>query len=377
MLKDWPRSRLSWWSCLTDEEKIFGIELQTHGAQIPNRLYPQHRLVFIKNLLLQNIWAPWATRDLHATIARTKPDVIWTIPHQWAIPPLHRMLAEGRAGYHTTIQDYPNGIRSLRRFGPARCHRWMQQLDSLYASSTTRDATSHAMADDLFERTTKTADQILHAGLEATDFLRWHEVRESQDKIVRIAYAGTIMAENAFNLFVSVLQKLRAEDDLPIELHFFSAHSYAARAWFDPGWMKERGNLPEEKLRKELHACSWGFSPMDLDDNDPQYNRYSFPTKFIAYLAAGLPVLTLGHPKCSVIQMAQTYRVGICLTSTQADELKDNLRAAFRISNPHAQFQEEITRCARTEFNAEQMRQRLYESFERCRSFTRAKKSTA
>ncbi len=51
---------------------------------------------------------------------------------------------------------------------------------------------------------------------------------------------------------------------------------------------------------------------MALDDDDPRYNRFSFPTKFINYLAAGLPVITLGHPESSVVRMASEYQVGLC-----------------------------------------------------------------
>ena len=48
--------------------------------------------------------------------------------------------------------------------------------------------------------------------------------------------------------------------------------------------MREHGNFPEPELLTSLRACTWGFAPMALSDDDPRYDRFSFPTKFISYL---------------------------------------------------------------------------------------------
>jgi hypothetical protein len=258
------------------------------------------------------------------------------------------------------MQDYPDGKRSMATFGSARCQKWMLKAESLYQSATTCDATSHPMIEDLFRRTGRQADQMLHAGLEESDFERLKATPEQEDSTSRIAYAGTIMAESAFAVFVSALKHLREEKHQPIELHFFSAHTYGQRPWYDPSWMIEHGNLSEASLLNGLQECTWGFSPMDLTDDDPQYNRVSFPTKFISYLAAGLPVFTLGHPESSVAKMAGTYQVGLCLTSTDGTTLREKIGEALGIENPRKIFAEEIHRCARNEFDANSKRQTLY-----------------
>lgn len=100
---------------------------------------------------------------------------------------------------------------------------------------------------------------------------------------------------------------------------------------------------------------------MALSDRDPRYNRYSFPTKFITYLAAGLPILAVGHPESSVLKLMQDFHLGIALKS--AAELQ-NYDLASRLFDHRSKefYRPEIVRCARNVFDAVRMRRRLWAS---------------
>jgi hypothetical protein len=132
--------------------------------------------------------------------------------------------------------------------------------------------------------------------------------------------------------------------------------------------MNEHGNLPAVELAKALKKCDWGFAPMKLTDDDPRYNRFSLPTKFVSYLAAGLPVITPGHPESSIVKMASHYQVGLCVTDNNFESLCARLLAVLSEPNPRTKYHAEIQRCALAEFDARQMRTRLYENFRRCAS---------
>jgi hypothetical protein len=291
------------------------------------------------------------------------------IPHNWSIGPLAAVAPSSGIGFHVTMQDYVDVHGQVEKFGSDRCHRMAREADRLYAAATTRDATSHPMVEDLQRRTGANAAQMLHAGLEQKDFeflaRKSSRVRDSSAAI-KIAYAGTILVEEVFEKFVSALQTIRKSLPRPIELNLFGAHSYAKRRWFEREWMKEHGNLPEPALLKELRDCDWGFAPMALDDSDPRYNRFSFPTKFISYLAAGLPSVTLGHPESSLVKMARRYEVGLCTDATNIRELTSQLMTAFSIQQPFEAYRTGIIACARNEFDAEKMRRRLFECFTKC-----------
>jgi hypothetical protein len=155
-----------------------------------------------------------------------------------------------------------------------------------------------------------------------------------------------------------------------VSLHLFGAHRYAGEAWFDAAWMQEHGNLAEPELLTALRGCTWGLAPMALTDDDPRYNRFSFPTKFITYLAAGLPVLTLGHAESSVMQMAARYAVGWASNSRDVDALARQLRETLAAPTPWLQYGAEILRCAETEFRAARMRTVLQDCWAQCRQVT-------
>ncbi|MGA3284680.1 MAG: glycosyltransferase, partial [Verrucomicrobiota bacterium] len=279
-------------------------------------------------------------------------------------------LAKALAGlwprYHVTVQDYVDVHDNPRRFGVDRCQRMAAMADRLYADATTRDATSHPMIADLRTRTGADAAQMLHAGLEAEDFEYLTKKDGRPANTIRIGYAGTILVEEVFELFVSALENVRSTLPKRVELHLFGAHSYAGRQWFNRKWMVEYGNLREPELLAKLHECDWAFAPMALTDNDPRYNRFSFPTKFISYLAAGLPVITLGHPESSVMKMAARYDVGLTTSTGDLSMLNEQLRAALNEPSPWNRYGKEIIHCARTEFDAERMRRTLYDCFRKC-----------
>ncbi|HEV2328285.1 MAG TPA: hypothetical protein VGY56_05795 [Verrucomicrobiae bacterium] len=370
MLKDWPVERLFWWSCLSRKEQILRQKVASHRiARIPPKLYPNRRWRAQKSCLLEHFWVPWATRHFKRTLAGLKPDVVWVIPHCWAIPPLARVLPGGKTGFHVSIHDYMDIRGVIEKFGEYRSRQMAAMADKLYASATTRDAICRAMVDDL--RTRTGADgSIDRAGLEQDDFDFLTAASKRNEGTIRIAYAGTIIAEETFALFVRSVGRIRGRLPRPVMLDFFGDHSYRSREWFDAGWMKEHGNLPARELSQALKECDWGVSPMKLADDDPRYNRFSLPTKFVSYLAAGLPIIMIGHPDSTVMKIASQYAVGISATGGDPENLGKQLQEGLSEPEPKMKYRAEILRCAQREFDARSMRSGIYEKFQKCASRT-------
>jgi hypothetical protein len=370
MLKEWPVQNLFWWSCVPESSRHFGQQVAAHRvAHIPQKLYPHRRWCGQKSWLLENFWTPWAARHFRKTLEILKPDVVWVIPHCWAIPPLARILPSARIGFHVSIHDYADTNHAVASFGRVRSQRFVKSTEELYAAATTRDAICQPMVDDLRVRTNRPGT-ITRAGLESSDFEFLETKPENQTGEIRIAYAGTIAVEDTFKLFVTALKAVRRQFSRPVTLEFFGDHSYQMRGWFDPAWMREHGNLPPAQLTIELKKCTWGFSPMSLTRDDPRYNQFSLPTKFVSYLAAGLPIVALGHPESSVVKMATAHEVGVCFTSLDTTMLGTQLSAALSESNPGQKYREGILRCASAEFDARQMRAKLCENFRECSQHT-------
>ena len=364
MLSEWPASQLYWWSCLPEGDRTFGQQVAAHAvAAIPPKLYPQQRWRGQKSWLLERAWVPWAGRHFQRTLRQFQPEAIWVIPHAWAIPALSRVLPDGGIKYHVTVQDFMAMGSYVKRYGPERIRRWTGQAERLYARATTRDATSHPMIAELLARTGQPAAQMLHAGIEPAELAALGARQPKTDGVIRIAHAGTIQVAESFAFFVSTLGRIRTQLPRPVSLEFYGNHSYAAAPWFDATWMREHGSLPAAELTRALSQFDWGFAAMALTDDDPQYNHFSFPTKFISYLAAGLPVITLGHPESSVMKMAAAHPVGIYATTTDAAVLAGQLLTGLGEPDPGMKYLAGIRQCAETEFNARRMRGILYDCF--------------
>jgi hypothetical protein len=374
MLRGWPIEDLFWWNCIQDVDTRFRQDCAArYVAKIPAKLVPYRRLTRIKSALLGRFWAAWAEEHLAKAVVASSPNVIWAVPHNWSILPLG-ILRSVPMGFHVTVQDYVNVHGQEAKFGSALCSRMTRLADQIYASATTRDATSHPMLEDLARRTGVLGEQMLHAGVEESELQILRDRRAKQIGEIRIAYAGTILVAEEFELFVRALRGLRALS-LPISLRFFGSHSYSSAPWFETDWMQEFGNLDESALIDSLRSCTWGFAPMALNDRDPRYNRFSFPTKFITYLAAGLPVISVGHPESSVMKMAKEYRVGPSTSAATVETLIEALQTPLANRTPWSTYAAEIIRCAETEFRASNMRSKLWSCFERCAEATRAQRA--
>src|SRR6185295_15346910 len=99
---------------------------------------------------------------------------------------------------------------------------------------------------------------------------------------------------------------------------------------------------------------------MDPEGEDLQYSRFSFPNKIGTYLSAGVPVLGIGHPQSSLVEMMARYRMGMCSSGGSRDALEKFLTQALQTPQPRSLFRDDILHCARTEFNATEIRRRLW-----------------
>jgi hypothetical protein len=146
-------------------------------------------------------------------------------------------------------------------------------------------------------------------------------------------------------------------------MEFFGARGYLTRSWFDPRWMVEHGVFSDKELVQSLQRCSWGIVVMDLEARDLRYSRFSFPNKIGTYLSAGVPVLGFGHETSSLAQLMKSNPVGRFTSCQDQAGLEAFLAESLACKSPRTLFRQDILRCARTEFNAQQFRSRLWRAW--------------
>ncbi len=364
MLKDYPPEQIWWWSCFPNRGSASVQPVREHFCcRIPLRLYPNRRLAGAKAWILSKAWVPLATRHLLKTVSQVRPEQIWTNLHGWAIPPVHEAKLVETHRCHTSVWDYQDHNTSRSRFGPTGASRIVGIVESLYRSSSTCDAISYPMQEDLAARTGRLDSIVVHSGLEPAQIEALASSTTDDSPEIRIAYAGSIVARETFELCVRAMRAARRKLARPLRLEFFGATSHRTESWFDPDWMHEHGNLKEELFHEALSQCQWGLVVMDAEDLNPRYNRFSFPNKFGTYLGAGLPLLVVGHPESSAIRQARKYALGFSMDTSDISILSRQIAESLQIPNPRERFRKAILDCAQTEFNAERMRRELWRCF--------------
>jgi glycosyltransferase involved in cell wall biosynthesis len=260
------------------------------------------------------------------------------------------------------MPDIGNKVRML---GASLAKKHLRMAGELYAGASSRCVINGPMALELERTTGVKADLVERCAVEpeALDKLRASPPAAPAPGAIRIGYAGTIIAEDAFILFVEALQKIRGELPAPVEIHIFGSQRYGDRRWFDPSLIIEHGFVPDAELDRLYGECNWGLAMMQMHDDDPRYNRFSFPCKFTMALASGLPLICLGHPQSGLMELALRYRLGIMITEPDAGKAASVLLKELPRSDRLGEYHSEIARCAENDFNAEMNRRRLYELF--------------
>jgi glycosyltransferase involved in cell wall biosynthesis len=247
----------------------------------------------------------------------------------------------------------------VERLGRARVDRFVNFTDTLYRNASSRSVISPAIADEMRRRTGIDCSNFFRCAVEPETIAQLRQpAPPPPEDVIRIGYAGTIIAEPTFALFVQALQSIRSRLKRRVEIHLYGSHSYRGRAWFDPDLIVEHGFISESELHRLYRAGTWGLAIMHLDESDPRYNHFSFPCKFTMSLAAGLPLICIGHPKTPLVELAKNYQVGLHLTdpATLAERLAVGLEDFSRFPG----YRVEILRCAEIEFNAARNRETMH-----------------
>jgi hypothetical protein len=359
LLEGYPRELQYWWTCSAAQP--CGHQLgphQLHACPIPERLQPYRRWVRLKSWLIENLYMPLGAAHLRRVARAVQPDLVWCQLTGWAIPILWKSGLLDTHRTHATLWDYHSSL-AYQRLGRERAERLTRLSEQIMARATTCDVVSVAMQQDLAARIGRPGIPVIHSGLEPWQFEQLAKTVPPPSSTVRIAYSGSIIAPDTFNLFVRALGSLRQQRACSISLELFS-RSFRNEPWFDPEWMVDHGLLDQQPFLQALDRCSWGFLPMHLDNRDDAYNRFSLPNKFGSTIAAGLPLMVLAHRESTAAKMFEDYPVGVYSDATDLGGVVAWLDQALAIHNPRQVFRSRILECAHKEFDAAEMRRRLW-----------------
>ena len=368
LLRGFDWGRLSWWSMFGGAKGTTNLGPRLSSCDVPAKLVPVERALPVKRLLMQALGVPRAAAHLEQFIREQKPDLLWLMAKGWTIPVFHRVAPRLGIPWHISVYDMPDIAENMHRLGPTLTAKHTRMAEELYAGAASRCVIGDPMAAELERKTGVKAELVERCAVEPEALAKLREARPTPATAarvgaIRIGYAGSIIAEEAFAFFVAALQQIRGRLASPVEIHVFGSQRYAGKPWFDPTLIIEHGFVSDADLDKLYGECAWGLAMMRMDDDDPRYNRFSFPCKFTMALASGLPLICLGHPQSGLMELALRYRLGVMITEPDVAKAAELLLAELPDTTRAGGYHSEIVRCAEEEFNAEKNRTRLYGIF--------------
>jgi hypothetical protein len=379
LLVGYPADRIAWWYCReTGARDVADLHVRSlHRWLLPARLLPQRRLQALKGAILEHLWVPLAARHLRRTVAEVKPDLIWVLLYGWPILVTRSALStSGRSGtrapgsprfgvrLHTSFWDFPDNADGVRNLGATRAQRMLDAIWHLIRRANSLDGICQPVLEEIKRQTGRDDTILVHSGFEP-NHLRVLESAASSpaDNTIRLAYVGTIITEGSFLQMLAALDRVRKSAVKPVVLEFYGARGYRNRPWFNPDWMIEHGVFSDQGLVESLRRCSWGIVVMDLEGKDVRYSKFSFPNKIGTYLSAGVPVLGFGNSQSSLSEIMRDFPIGRFTNAIDEPSLETFLSSALGVPQPRSDFREDILSCARTEFNAELIRARLWNAW--------------
>ncbi len=355
---DW--GQIYWWSFSSRgaSNRDFGGKHSSCNAS--PRFLPNRRLNALKSWFVETFIVPYAARHLAAFIESVKPDLIFLMARGWMIPLAHRVMPQAKTHWHMALYDMPDVDGMVQRLGQRRTDRFTRMADEIYRDASSRSVISPAMAEEMRRRTGIECTNFFRCAVEPEAIARLREpAAKPPEDVIRIGYAGVIIAEPTFVRLVKALQKIRGQLSRKVEIHLYGSQLYGDRDWFDKDLITEHGFISDAELDRHYRSGTWGLAIMHIDEVDPRYNHFSFPCKFSMSLASGLPLICLGHAKTPLIELAKDYQLGLVSTESDVDKLAEILRQGLEDFSRFEGYRAEILRCAETEFNAESKRKKI------------------
>lgn len=157
-------------------------------------------------------------------------------------------------------------------------------------------------------------------------------LKTPQDSFNRIAFAGQIYAKDTTEMFLSALERLNSMSNTVDSRYLVDYYGeYPIQNMYDYSCIEAHESLEYKELMATLSTtCSFGLVPYSFDELFASSAEFSFPSKLVAYIQAGLIPIYIG-PKCSsIFELFVEYDLTrLCITEPDVDHICQSLKSLF------------------------------------------------
>jgi hypothetical protein len=309
-----------------------------HAFHAPGLLHPRWRGSASRLLWYAGSYVQ--ARQAAALARAASADLVWSVLDYTWVPFTYRFMRRSRLPVHVSVHDDPVVSARLAGWPPDVLARLAQAFEFCYKRAASRDVISDSMRRHYSATYDRDAVIVTHGipSAHATLVARANVAHRP----LRIVHLGNLhYADEA----IRFTEALKGEAEVtfignpPAQLREAAVRMpLRVLPWMSP-----------EALDSELARYDFAYLPYGFAPDRRLFVETSFPTKFISYLKAGLPVIHHAPSYSSVAAFMRSYGVGVLVDSLDARAI----RAALNSIEPtqHAAMRVECARAAREVFD--------------------------
>jgi hypothetical protein len=136
--------------------------------------------------------------------------------------------------------------------------------------------------------------------------------------LIEIALAGQIYAKDTVEIFLTAMERLNVlslGDACKYSLNYYG--DYPIRGMYGHNCIVAHGSFEYKKLMASMGtSSSFGLVPYSFEKSFSSSAVFSFPSKLVAYIQAGLVPIYVGPRESSVYDLFEEYDLaGLCITN--------------------------------------------------------------
>jgi len=295
-----------------------------------------------------------------AQFGRThKVDAVWVTLQGQTMIHMAKPLAE-RLGVplFTLVWDPLSWWLKSNAAEPATARAAQKAFDEAILASRAVATASWAMTEEYNRRYRGFSVPVI-ASLDAS-VARSPPPRPHREGELVIGMAGQFYALNEWEQVVSAFNACNwriAGRDVKLRL----AGHYAPPSNIPPGKLETLGWLSQPDLVQHLSECDLLYCPYPFDPAMDEVSRLSFPSKLVAYLAAGRPVIFHGPKSASPARYVVQHGAGLITENVFASSVYNVVERLAKDSELYARCAENATRAFMQDFTFERMRECFFE----------------
>ena len=129
----------------------------------------------------------------------------------------------------------------------------MKLLEQVYRNASSRDVIGPSMAEDLRQRTGVECPTIIRCAVEPAMLAKLpYPATPPEDDTIRIGYAGTVVAQEAFAAFVAGVKAARAKTKRKIEIHSIAGMPIATGRGSTPRSLSSTGRARRRRCTRNI-----------------------------------------------------------------------------------------------------------------------------